>query len=397
LRAPISQLFGRISGQRAHAFVVLFVLDATFRALLITIVPQRLYGILGDATRVTLLYFAASFCGLAVNLAMPRLLHRFGRTRVLEVATIFAVLSCTLFAIGTPSAAMLALMLNIAIGATLEVLINVAMLETVARRELNHFEPKRLLYVGATFVAGPWLGVVIDTRIAHNLTFVLAGIVSVVLFLTFRAVGVGTPIALAPGAEPPEPPNPLNMIPRFAAQPRLVLAWLLAIGRNGWWTMYFVYTPILVASFGRSAETAGALISLGMLPMFLIHFWASFGHRHGIRVLLTWAYAATGMATLAIGLTAHWPTVSLGCLLIASAAATSIDGAGNVPFLRAVRPLERAAMTSVYMTFRHVASILLPAIFALLLQVGPLPVVFLAGGVIALLMAALARYLPKGL
>ncbi len=397
MRAPISQLFGRVTGQRSHAFIGLFVLDAAFRALLITIVPQRLFAVLGSASRVTVLYFAASFCGLAVNIAMPRLLHRFGRARVLEAATLVALLSCALFASGSVPGMVAGLVCNIAIGATLEVLINVAMLETVARRDLNRFEPLRLLFVGAVFVAGPWAGVALDQRVAHNLPFLLAAIISVVLFVTFRTIGVGAERAVAAGAEPPPPPDPLVMIPRFAAQPRLVIAWMLAIGRNGWWMMYFIYTPILVASYGLSAEAAGALISAGMLPMFLIHLWASFGHRHGIRVLLTCAYTATGIATIAVGLTTSWPMLSLGVLLVAAAAATAIDGAGNVPFLRAVRPLERAAMTSVYMTFRHVASIILPAIFAILLTVGPLPAVFVAGGCIALVMAALSRYLPRRL
>ncbi len=36
------------------------------------------------------------------------------------------------------------------------------------------------------------------------------------------------------------PPNPIGYIARFAAQPRLVLAWGLAVGRNCWWLMYLI-------------------------------------------------------------------------------------------------------------------------------------------------------------
>jgi hypothetical protein len=54
-------------------------------------------------------------------------------------------------------------------------------------------------------------------------------------------------------------------------------------------------------------------------------------------------------------------------------------------------------MTSVFMTFRHVASILMPATFSVVLLAAPLPGLFIVSGAIALSMSALSRYLPKGL
>jgi ABC-type transporter Mla maintaining outer membrane lipid asymmetry permease subunit MlaE len=69
----------------------------------------------------------------------------------------------------------------------------------------------------------------------------------------------------------------------------------------------------------------------------------------------------------------------------------------NVPFLRAVRHYERAAMTSVFMTFRHVGGLVIPGILALVLWVLPLWSVFAAGGLMALVMAGLSRYLPQRL
>ena len=74
-----------------------------------------------------------------------------------------------------------------------------------------------------------------------------------------------------------------------------------------------------------------------------------------------------------------------------------IDGAGNVPFLRAVRHYERAAMTSVFMTFRHVGSLVIPGVLAIVLWKAPLPAVFAVGGLITLVMAILSRYLPRRL
>jgi hypothetical protein len=87
----------------------------------------------------------------------------------------------------------------------------------------------------------------------------------------------------------------------------------------------------------------------------------------------------------------------MGLICLAAFSATVIDGAGNVPFLRAVRHYERAAMTSVFMTFRHVGSLVMPGVLALVLWVLPLPFVFVVGGFMTLVMAGLSRFLPRRL
>jgi hypothetical protein len=85
----------------------------------------------------------------------------------------------------------------------------------------------------------------------------------------------------------------------------------------------------------------------------------------------------------------------MALICVAAFFATMIDGAGNVPFLRAVHPYEREAMTAVFMTFRHVGALVVPGALALVLWLLPLPFVFVAGGSMAMAMAALARYLPR--
>jgi hypothetical protein len=84
-------------------------------------------------------------------------------------------------------------------------------------------------------------------------------------------------------------------------------------------------------------------------------------------------------------------------LCLAAFSATVIDGAGNVPFLRAVHHYERAAMTSVFMTFRQVGSLVIPGILAVVLWVLPLWGVFTVGGLLTIGMAGLSRYLPRRL
>ena len=94
------------------------------------------------------------------------------------------------------------------------------------------------------------------------------------------------------------PPSPLRYVQRFVSQPRLVLSWVLALGRNGWWVMYFIYTPIYVANAGYRPEIGGALVSLGLAPMLLVRVWGRIGQSIGTRNLLTIGYGLTGLASL---------------------------------------------------------------------------------------------------
>ena len=88
----------------------------------------------------------------------------------------------------------------------------------------------------------------------------------------------------------------MKYIGRFVEQPRLRLAWLLAVGRNSWWIMYFVYMPIQLKASGFSDEMTGAIVSAGLAPLFLIRVWAKIGRAYGIRPLLMVGYGAAGSA-----------------------------------------------------------------------------------------------------
>ena len=235
----------------------------------------------------------------------------------------------------------------------------------------------------------------LNQNVLDNLTFMIVAATALTLLGLFWQLRLGDSPAIQPAKTPP--PNPLRYIPKFARQPRLVLAWALAVGRNGWWLMFFVYTPIFVTEAGYGPALGGALVSLGVGPVIFVRIWGRIGERIGIRRLLIAGYALTGALTIAAGLTTEWAPATMALLVLAACGATIIDGGGNVPFLRAVHPLERGEMTSVYTTYRHATSLLTPALFALVLAFLPLPFVFVAGGIAMIGMAWLSGFLPKRL
>jgi MFS family permease len=395
IHSPV--LLANVEDAKARAFVVLFTFDAFARALLISLVPLEAYELLGAAQRVSVVYFLAGVLGLAANLTVPLILHRLRRRWVLTIGAGAQMGSAILFAVGTQASLVAGLALQVIAMAMLDVVINLYLLDHIPRRGLNHFEPRRLLFAGAAFALGPWAGVYLHRNVAWNSTYVVAALSTLMLLTYFWTLRLADNPSLQAGVTPP--PSPLRFVSRFISQPRLVLSWMLALGRNGWWVTNFIYTPIYVTNAGYAPEVGGALVSLGLAPMLLVRVWGRIGHAIGIRNLLSLGYGLTGFCSLAAATAAAAgaPLFCMGLMCFAAFSATIIDGAGNVPFLRAVHHYERAAMTSVFMTFRQVGSILIPGVLAVVLWVLPLWCVFAVGGMLAVSMAGLSRYLPERL
>jgi predicted MFS family arabinose efflux permease len=240
---------------------------------------------------------------------------------------------------------------------------------------------------------GPWLGVWLHVHVDPTMPFTATAAVTLCTMLYFQYLRITDHPAVAPMKKPP--PNPTKYLPRFFRQPRLRLAWGLAVGRSAWWSMYFVYAPIYVVNSGLGEIWAGAIVSLGTASFFMVPLWNRIGRRYGLRVLLIFGYLGTGALTLGVALVGgHAGVVAM---VLAAMAAGAIDAAGNVPFLRAVHPHERPEMTTVYNTFRGASQTVPPGIFAILLRSFELPAVFLAGGAAMASLAWFSRYLPRRL
>ena len=388
IHLPVS--LSTVKEGNARAFVALFTCDAIARSVLISLLPLQAYALLGSAQLVSVLYFFVAGIGLAGSLIAPTILQFIERRWLLRAGVGAQLLSSVLFASGTRGGLIAGMCLQIAGASILEIVMNLYLLDHIPRRRLNQFEPLRLLFAGSAFAAGPWLGVYLQTTVMPGLPFMVSA------FGMLMLIGIFSQLHLTGEADRGRQAiNPLRSVVRFARQPRLLLAWVLAFGRSGWWTTYYIYAPIYAAQAGYGPEVGGAVVSIGMVPMLLVRVWGRLGDRIGLRKLLILGYGLTGIASLTAGLVTGSPVAGLVLICLAACAATIVDGAGNVPFLRAVRPLEREAMTPVFMTFRHLSSLAIPGLCALVLWVLPLRFIFIMAGIMCLATAALSRFIPR--
>jgi MFS transporter, ACDE family, multidrug resistance protein len=396
LRPQSGALWQALLGSRETLlFAVLFLLLSVPQTILLTVVPLQAHALLGSATLVSLLYFGIGVFGLSARLAIPSLTHLVRRRWVFTLGAALLLIATALYAWDTAPALVLGLACTVFGYACLEITLNLYVLDHVSRRQLGRFEPIRIFVAAGPWTIGPWLGVYLQQRIAWWLPFAIAGAVAAALIAAFWLLRL-------PERSPPNArrtaPNPLRYLPRFFSQPRLRLAWALAAGRSGWWGMFFVYAPILAVTSGLGEEAGGAIVSIGTGWIWLVPLWGILAQRIGVRRLMTAGFAAAGLLSIAAAATVGghgWIAPAL--LLMAGLGTGTLDGVGNLLFLRAVHPYERAEMTTVFISYRDVAQLAPPGLFSVLLVFLPLASVFAVSGAAMLALGALTRYIPRRL
>ena len=371
---------------------VLFFLISMPKTLLLSLIPVQGLRMLGDAQAVSLLYFLVSISGVIFSLSAPALARKIHARGVFFVGATVMLTSVALLSFQKPTLFIAGLALHVLGFTAMEIGLLILVMLKVPRRQLNLFEPKRVICSGSAYMMGPWLGAYFKSHIAGWLPYVVACVFVGVAILYLISLGLHR---ANHNEEPPKSSNPVRHVKRFVVQPRMRLAWALTVGRAGWWNMYFIYVPIYAVTTGLGEVVGGVLLSAGVGIVLSVPLWAWLGRRYGIRRLMIWSALATAAAMFTLAVVAGNPWLGAVFWLVAAAAATPMDGAGNIPFLRAVRPRERAEMTGVFMTTRDAAQLLPPGVFAVMLKFFELPSIFVASGVGMLGVAWLSRYLPK--
>ncbi len=376
-------------------FVTLFTLEHLSRSLLVTVVPLTAYEHLGTAQLVSVLYLSVGLSGLLASLAVPWLVDKITRRGVLTLGSACVVTAMVLFWTGDSTLFVGAMLLHLFGGACLEVAVSLFMMDHVPRQELGKFEPVRIFYSGAAWTIGPWLGVFLRNEVAAWMPFVLCAFLSITMLTYFWYLRLTENPAVSTKRKPST--NPTRYLYRFFSQPRLSLAWILAVGRAGWWGMFFIYAPIYVVSTGLGENIAGALTSVATLFTMGTPLMVPFCRRFGFRWALMIGYLGTGVITVFAAGSFDVPWLGIGLLAGAALFSLPIDTVGNTAFLRAVHPYERAEMTTVFATYRYASQLSFPGAFSVILRVFDLSAVFIAAGGVMVALGITAQFIPKRL
>lgn len=384
----------RLASPGAESFATLFALESLARAVIATVIPLEALRLVGDAQGVSSVFFAASLVALVGGLLVPLVVRRTARRWVYSAGMLLLGLASLPLAAGSLEIFIGGVMLRALGTVTVMICFTLYIMDFIARRDFSRSEPMRLLYSAGAWSLGPFLGVYMAERIAPWTPYAFALVVALMALAYFWFLRITEDPAVTQKAGPT--PSPLRYLGRYFAQPRLALAWLLSMGRNVWWVIFFIYAPIYAVEAGLGKVAGGAIVSCGTAFLFLMPLFGRALRRVGVRRIFMFGYALGGILTLALVPAWDHPLIGAALLISAAFGMIAVDSAGNVVFMLAVRVRERSEMTAVYSTYRDAADIAPPGLFSVLLRFFELPVVFVTAGLAALGLAALsARLHPR--
>jgi len=388
-------------------FSTLFFLEAMARASLIAIVPLQTYSLLKEARYVSYLTFVMAVFGLLAGLAIPMLIRHLSRRWTYTLGAISIAGAAAAFAVQTVPGQIAGMGLRGFGALCLNIALMLYIMDFVRKHDLVRNDTRRLAVGTFAWTLGPYLGVWLFQHLGPAAAYGWSALWAVLLVVTFWVVRMSDSGVIIPAKSPPA--NPLEFVPKFLAQPRLMLAWTIAFGRSAFWSTLFVYGAILMQKSGvtfdfgpihiSNSDAAGLLISASQLLLVSSLMWGRIAVRRGLRAVIAVCFAGMSVTLLGAGFAGELsPKLAAAALLATAFFCTGLDSVGGVVFYRAVKARERAPMTAVYRTYLEIGDLIPNLIYGIILLWLPLGAVFAADGLACAAFAAVCwRYLPRGM
>lgn len=385
----------------AWTFSLLYFLESVTRATLITVLPLTAYRLLGSKETVSLAYTGVALVALGFSLGIPVLVRRLTRRWAYTLGCGLLGAFAVLLALDAPPALVAAMLCRTMGAALLNVTLSLYIMDSIGKRELTRSEPLRLALSTLAWGVAPYVGVRLMERVGlwGPAAVSLAAIMLLAMLFWILRLRDGGPIRAPAAGSVLSAANPLGAVRRFAAQPRLRLAWAIAFARSAFWMTFLVYVPILIVSGGLDPAVGGLAAAAGNLMLLNNFFARRLANRLSLRRVLGAAFLAGAALVLIAGFASHGAPALAGGIMVAAAFFVAlVDGLGPVPFLRAVRSRERPEMAAVYRTYLDASELLPPLAYFFLFSLGGYAAAF---GALALLLAGIGlltlRHLPRGM
>ncbi|MFT7674105.1 MAG: MFS family permease, partial [Gammaproteobacteria bacterium] len=197
--------------------------------MLLSVIPLQALALTGNARDTSALLFTVSLGGIFAALTMPFVVKHLGARSTFLLSSAVMIFSAILMSFGTLPFFAAGIFFHVFSVASAEVVLSLYVMHKVPRKEITQFEPLRVLFSILALTIGPFLGVYLQSKIQVNLPYLLCGIFSFCAILMFHRLGLHQ-IKIATSKVTAT--NPLSNLPRYFKQPRLRLAYGLALARS---------------------------------------------------------------------------------------------------------------------------------------------------------------------
>ena len=350
------------TGKAAWAFAALFFLESIARSSVATVFPLHAYALFGNKETVSIVYTGVALAALACSFLIPTMIRLFSRRWSYTLGAVSVAMCGVALAFDNKEGQVAAMFLRTFGAATLNVSLNLYIMDHIRKSDLVHTEPLRYAVSTLAWIVTPLAGVWLYQHFGIIAASMVPPLAALVLLCVFWYLRLSEKGPIRPGKI--TPPNPVASIGRFFSQPRLRLAWLIAFGRSSFWVTFFIYVPILMIEGNAGPLAGGIAIAAGNAMLFNNLLVARWARRYSLRVMISLAFLAGAVLVSAAGLAGTRHAILAGTMMVLAAFFISmLDGLGPIPFLRAVRSYERPQMTTVYRTYLDASELIPPFLY----------------------------------
>ncbi len=386
-------LLQQLDRNASRSLALLGGFEGLGRSIMVGIMPLVALDALGSKQAVSYAYLGGGCIALFVTLNVGRLESWMPRRWVVTLALASLVGAAVIFLAVDNALLSLGIGLVAVAAGMFSVCIALFIMEYIDKRDLVRNESRRMVYNGLAWTVGPSLGMWLFTSVDDRLPFVVAMVTALVTLGLFWTLRLGAnPVLVQPRQKAP---SPLANIPRYFGQRYLRIAYAVTVVRGTFWISFFVYVPLYVVEAGLSRVWVGVMISTVSAMLVFSPLVERAAERFSARRVIVAGFTVIGVGLVALAAIGEARTIGLPVWLAAATGAIALDVLGNIPFMRTVRPRERLAMTTVFSTWREVASLAAPGLAALVLLFAPFRAYYLVVAVLCFATAAAATLLPR--
>lgn len=393
VRSPLN--LSGLRDNRRISLAALFGLESLSRAILLTIVPIQGMAVFGTAKTLSDMLFVASLFGLVSTLNLAALIQLIARRYVYTLGISMIAVASLLLMVETPKAYVIAVALRASGTGMITAIVSLYVMDLISKQDFTRYEPNRLLFSSASWIAGPTLGIWLSTSVGEWAPYMVS------VASSMAALGYFWWLRLGPGkviqAAKRNPVHPLLAVVHFFQRRHLRMSYIIVWVRASFWVSLFIYSPLYITKAGLDDIYAGLFLSGVNSIIFLAPIIGMGARILGVRKTIISGFALLTLALLGLGLVGSPKPIGLVFWVMAALFAFCLDVVANVPFMRLVKESERADMTMVFTTWRDLAEVTAPGLAGFVLAVAPIQGLFFA---LAGMMAGttyLATWLPRRL
>lgn len=386
-------LLQQLDRNASRSLALLGGFEGLGRSVVVGVMPLVALEALGSKQAVSVAYLAGGCLALLVTLNVGRLESWMPRRWVVTGGLGSLVAAATLFLLVDNGLLALGIGLVAVSAGVFSVCLALFIMEYIDKADLVRNESRRMVYNGLAWTVGPTLGLWLFTSVDERAPFAVAIVAALTTLGLFWVLRLGSnPVLVQPKNRAP---SPLVNIPRYFGQRYLRIAYAITVVRGTFWVSFFVYVPIYVVEAGLSRVWVGVMISTVSAMLVTSPLVERAAERFTARRVIVGGFLAIGVGLVGLAVIGEARTIGLPIWLAAATGAIALDVLGNIPFMRTVKPRERLAMTTVFSTWREVASLAAPGLVALVLLFAPFRAYYVVLAVLCFATAALSTLLPR--